>query len=88
MREYLGANLQSYFDFVAFMQRWLIFPTIVGIITTICNIVFKFTAEDSPADFLYAFMIMVWSIVFVTQWEHREKWTAVTEQTGYSDDWS
>lgn len=31
---------------------------------------------------------MIWSIIFVTQWEHREKWTAACEQTGYSDGWS
>jgi hypothetical protein len=77
LREYLSANSQTYFNFVAFLQRWLLFPTIIGLLTMVCNIVFEFTAEDSPADFIYALLIMVWSIVFVTKWEHREKWTAV-----------
>lgn len=88
IKEYLGANSQTYFAFVTFMQKWLLFPTVIGIITFLYNISFEFTAEDSPADFLYAFIIMVWSIVYFTQWEHKEKWTAACEQTGYSDDWS
>ena len=84
----MGANSQTYFSFVAFLQNWLIFPTIIGILTFLYNVSFEFTAEDSPADFLYAFMIMLWSIIFYTKWEHKEKWTKVCEQTGYSDDWS
>jgi hypothetical protein len=86
--EYLGANSQTYFAFIAFLQKWLVIPTIIGIMTFLYNVVFEFTADDSPADFLYAFAIMIWSIVFYTQWEHREKWTAACEQTGYADEWS
>ena len=71
LKEYLGANSQTYFAFVAFLQKWLVFPALVGVLTTIWNYVFHYTAEDSPADFIYAFIIMIWSIIFVTQWEHR-----------------
>lgn len=88
MKEYLGANSQTYFDFVGFLQRWLVFPALIGVVTSLYNYVFQYTAEDSPADFFYAFVIMIWSIIFVTQWEHREKWTAACEKTGYSDEWS
>ena len=88
MKEYLGANSQTYFAFVAFMQTWLLFPTIIGIVTFLYNAFFEFTADDSPADFLYAFFIMLWSIIFYTKWEHKEKWTSVCEQTGYNEEWS
>ena len=71
LRDYLSANEQTYFSFVAFLQRWLIFPTIIGLLTVFLNIFFEFTADDSPVDFIYALIIMVWSIVFVTKWEHR-----------------
>lgn len=40
MKEYLGSNLQSYFDFVGFLQRWLIFPSVIGILTSVLNTVF------------------------------------------------
>lgn len=83
--EYLGANSQAYFAFLAFLQKWLIIPTIIGILTFLYNVMYEFTADDSPADFLYAFAIMIWSIIFFTQWEHKEKWTAACEQTGYAD---
>ncbi len=68
LKEYLGANSQTYFAFVAFLQKWLVFPALVGVLTSILNYVFDYTAEDSPADFIYAFIIMIWSIIFVTQW--------------------
>lgn len=71
MKEYLGANSQTYFAFVAFLQTWLVFPTVIGLVTFLYNALFEFTAEDSPADFLYAFFIMLWSIIFYTKWEHK-----------------
>jgi hypothetical protein len=88
IREYVGTNSQTYFDFVSFLQSWLLFPAAVGLLTVFFNIFFQFTAEDSPGDFLYALLIMVWSVVFITKWEQHEKWTKACEQTGYSDDWT
>lgn len=38
--EYVGANSQTYFAFVAFLQKWLIIPTIIGILTFVCNVMF------------------------------------------------
>lgn len=40
LREYLSANEQTYFSFVAFLQRWLLLPSIIGVITILCNIFF------------------------------------------------
>ena len=37
MKEYLGANSQSYFDFVGFLQRWLVFPALIGVLTSLYN---------------------------------------------------
>lgn len=50
------------------MQTWLIFPAIVGIATVIFNYFGEYTADDSPGDFLYGLIVMVWSIVFITKW--------------------
>jgi hypothetical protein len=50
------------------MQKWLIFPVIIGLMTTFFNIAFEYTADDSPGDFVYALFIMVWSIFFITKW--------------------
>lgn len=88
IREYVGANSQTYFDFVSFLQRWLIFPAVVGVLTILFNIFFNYTADDSPGDFLYGLVIMIWSIVYITRWEQSEKWTAACEQTGYNDQWT
>lgn len=64
----MGANSQTYFAFVAFLQKWIIIPAIIGIVTFLYNVSYELTADDSPADFLYAFAVMIWSIIFVTQW--------------------
>lgn len=69
LKEYLGPNADCYFDFVAFMQGWLIFPMIVGLITVFINSIYEYTAENSPIEFLYALLVMVWSILFITKWE-------------------
>ena len=37
IKSYIGANSQTYFDFISFFQTWLIFPTIVGLITILFN---------------------------------------------------
>jgi len=50
------------------MQKWLIFPAVVGIITTLFNNVFEYSADDSPGDFVYSLLIMIWSIYFITSW--------------------
>lgn len=68
IRSYVGANSETYFDFVAFMQSWLIFPAIIGLATVLFNLLGDYTADDSPGDFLYGLMVMVWSIVFISKW--------------------
>lgn len=69
IRDYAGANGQTYFEFVGFMQKWLIFPTIIGLLTVAANSYFEYTADNSPLDFFYALFIMIWSILFITRWE-------------------
>lgn len=71
VRRYVGANSQTYFDFVSFLQSWLILPAIVGLATVLFNILGNYTADDSPGDFLYGLVVMIWSIVFITRWEKK-----------------
>lgn len=71
IKGYVGSNSQSYFDFIDFLQKWLIIPAVVGLMTIFFNVFAGYTAEDSPGDFLYALIVMIWSIIFITKWENR-----------------
>lgn len=37
LKDYLGGNIDCYFDFVSFMQLWLVFPMIIGLFTIAIN---------------------------------------------------
>lgn len=37
LRSYVGPNTECYFDFVSFLQTWLVFPMIVGLLAIILN---------------------------------------------------
>jgi hypothetical protein len=69
LKESLGPNIDCYFSFVSFMQRWLIFPMAIGLISTVLNGYYGYSADNSPFDFIYALFIMIWSILFITRWE-------------------
>jgi len=56
------------------MQWWLIFPMIIGLLTVGINYYFDYTADNSPVDFIYAFTVLIWSIVFITSWEKKQEW--------------
>lgn len=88
LKDYLGPNIECYFDFVNFFQKWLIFPLIFGIITVAINSYYSYTAENSPVDFLYAWAVMIWSVLFITRWEEIQEWTRIKESPGRSELWS
>lgn len=88
LKNYLGPNIDCYFDFVSFMQVWLVFPMIIGILTFAINNYYQYTVQNSPVDFFYALFVMVWSILFITKWEEVEKWMEIKEKSGTSDLWS
>lgn len=69
IKDYVGPNIDCYFDFVEFMQGWLVFPMMVGLLTVGLNSYFDYSADNSPVDFIYALVIMLWSILFITRWE-------------------
>ena len=50
------------------MQKWLIFPAIIGLVTFLFNYMYEFTADDCAGDFVYSLLVMVWSIYFITSW--------------------
>lgn len=68
VKDYVGSNDEIYFEFVGFLQKWLVFPAIIGLITTFFNYFMEYSADDSPGDFVYSLLIMVWSIYFITSW--------------------
>ena len=77
VRDYLGGNVEVYFEFIRFLQRWLVPPAIFGLITIMCNSVYNFTADNSPMDSIYALFVVLWGVFFVSQWESHEKWLKV-----------
>jgi hypothetical protein len=70
------------------MQKWLIFPMIVGLLTIGLNYFYDYDADNSPFDFIYALVIMLWSILFITRWEEIQRWTKVKETCGRSEIWT
>lgn len=68
LKDFVGPNIDCYFSFVTFLQKWLVFPMIIGLTTTALNIHFDYSADNSPFDFIYALFIMLWSILFITRW--------------------
>lgn len=40
LKNYLGPNIDCYFDFVSFLQIWLVFPMIIGLLTAAVNYYF------------------------------------------------
>jgi hypothetical protein len=66
------------------MQSWLYFPAIVGILTIAYNSYYKYTADDSPMDSIYALIVVLWGVFFVSRWEKHEKWLKVKERNGYN----
>jgi len=68
IKQYLGSNVEVYFDFIKFMQRWLWLPAVVGLLTIFCNQYYNYTADDSPMDSVYALVIVLWGVCFVSQW--------------------
>ena len=88
LKDYLGPNIDCYFDFVTFFQKWLWFPLLVGLLTALVNYSLEYTVDNSPVDFLYAWAVMVWSILFITRWEEVQAWQKVKETPGNSELWS
>ena len=85
VKEYLGNNVEVYFDFIRFLQRWLVPPTIFGLLTILCNSLYGYTADNSPMDSIYALFVVLWGVFFVSQWEGHEKWLKVKEANGYDE---
>lgn len=44
LKEYLGPNIDCYFDFVTELQKWLVFPMVIGLLTVAINYYFEYTA--------------------------------------------
>lgn len=84
----VGPNVDCYFEFVSFLQKWLVFPMIVGLLAIALNSAFGYTVDNSPFDFIYALIIMLWSILFITRWEEIQKWAKVKFSSGRSELWT
>lgn len=88
VKEYLGSNVEVYFELIRWMQGWLLWPALAGILTIAYNQWHSYTADDSPMDSLYALFVVLWGVFFISKWEHHEKWLKIKEANGYDEGWA
>ncbi len=67
--EYFGESIAFYFAWMSFYTRWLVFPSIVGIIYFCVQM--KSGKLDHPMGPMYSIFIMVWSSAFLVMWRRR-----------------
>lgn len=88
VEKYVGVDVEVYFDLIRFMQRWLWIPILAGVLTIACNRSMAYSVDNSPADSIYSFVILFWSITFVSKWEMFEKWLKFKNSTGFNESWA
>lgn len=69
IRAYFGEPVAFYFGFLSFYLRWLILPSIVGIIFFVIQLL---TEIDAPGIYIMCFFIIFWSVAFVDFWFRQE----------------
>jgi anoctamin-8 len=79
--EYFGENIAFYFAFMAFYTRWLVFPSILGVILFIIQI--QSGQFDHWLCAPYAIILMVWICFLLVFW--RQKASALAFRWGVLD---
>lgn len=79
--EYFGENIAFYFAYMAFYTRWLVFPSILGVV------VFGFQLAERRLDHwmcpIYAMIVMIWACFMLAFW--RQKASALAHRWGVLD---
>ncbi|EAR92115.2 calcium-activated chloride channel protein (macronuclear) [Tetrahymena thermophila SB210] len=71
IEDYYGENISSYFEFLDFYQKWLLYPAILGLITYVLSNKF-FTKQYLYFYFFYTVFICIWSSLFYIFWKRYE----------------
>eukprot|EP00834_Sanchytrium_tribonematis_P000596 NODE_11_length_54881_cov_1.430718.p9 type:complete len:539 gc:universal NODE_11_length_54881_cov_1.430718:12319-13935(+) len=92
IRNYFGEKIALYFAFMGFYMKWLIFPSIFGIISLVIglnnpdlatNITVIF---DTPFTMAYAVLMGLWSTTFLEFWKRRQNFLAYQWKTWECED--
>jgi hypothetical protein len=79
--EYFGEHIAFYFAYMSFYTRWLVFPSVIGLI------VFAFQLHDRKLDHwmcpIYAVLVMIWACFMLAFW--RQKASALSHRWGVLD---
>ena len=79
--EYFGEHIAFYFAYMAFYTRWLVFPSILGVI------VFIVQMYENRLDHwlcpIYAIVVMIWACFMLAFW--RQKASALAHRWGVLD---
>lgn len=70
IRNYFGEPVGFYYAFIQFYLKWLIYPSIIGLIFFIEQLAYG--KCDAPGIYLMCFFIIFWSVAFVDFWAREE----------------
>ncbi|ETO25487.1 hypothetical protein RFI_11648 [Reticulomyxa filosa] len=70
IKNYFGEPTAFYYGFMMFYLRWLIWPTIIGVIFFIAQL--GYGQVDVPGLFVMALFIIFWCVAFVDFWIRQE----------------
>lgn len=73
IKKYLGEHSSLYFFFLTYLQKWTIYPAIIGVLVFLMNNIFNLSVETSPFDSLFSLFMIVWGALFVAFWEKKEE---------------
>lgn len=80
IRDYFGEKIAIYFSFLTFYSKYKLIMAIIGVIIFILHKTFLGTADALAykwTTFIYALLILIWSIIFSEQWKRRQKLFAI-----------
>jgi len=70
VRNYFGEKIAMYFAFLGFYSRWLVVPSVVGLV--FFTLQMAYGRIDIPGVALYAFFVALWSTFFLEFWKREE----------------
>ncbi|TMW62806.1 hypothetical protein Poli38472_005424 [Pythium oligandrum] len=83
--QYYGERVAYYFAWMEMYTRWLVVPSIVGLILFILQVTSK--TLDHPLASIYAIFMALWTSAFLIAWKHRAATLAYRWGTlGYEDE--
>jgi hypothetical protein len=69
---YYGCEVSFYFAWMGFLNRWLIFPGVLGVICLLQRWYRKDTLDEDEFTPFYGLITFLWGIVFLRFWERHE----------------